>query len=424
MFDWFFDWLPSFGHLSRDRRSFAAIDRIYQNNWVARKGIDMPVTDMFKSWRTWDKSYAKEMAATEKRFKMKRFFIQSGIYADLYGGVVIIPFLKGDDDLEKPLDLNNIKKGDLIKFVIFDRFYVGKQNINYTEPYEDNYLRPEFYTLPTSQKKLSLKIHYSRVIELSGLELPIHLKRSGALWGTSRLVPALDSINQYTGAIDSTAKLIDEQTIDILKQDGYSTAMTTDEQEEIEKKIDFISRMKKGRRFLFADKKDDYDRKSITTSGISNMVEILQEDISGAFRSPTTLFFGKAKAGMSGDTNDGDIRNYKDYLSTRLDSVTDDMSLVDEILVRTTFGSYPEDIDFTWMPLDVMTGTEKAKALKDTLDAASKAVESQILAPVEARQIFTHDPDFELDDTKYQSHISEMIKTQSQANQERSNEAA
>ncbi|MCC4796417.1 anti-CBASS protein Acb1 family protein, partial [Vibrio lentus] len=105
-------------------------------------------------------------------------------------------------------------------------------------------------------------------------------------------------------------------------------------------------------------------------------------------------------AGMSGDTNDGDIRNWNGYLNTRLGEVEDNMSLVDEILIRDTLGSYPDDIEYTWKPLDVLTETERAKAKKDNVDAAKGAIESQIIAPEEARQLFEDDPDFSLDETK------------------------
>ncbi|MCB5464565.1 DUF1073 domain-containing protein [Vibrio lentus] len=404
-----FGWVWPWGQEARDRRAFRALDNIYRTNWVARKAIDMAVEDMFKPWRTWDKAHQKAMNQAEKKHKIKRFYTQSQKYADLYGGLIIVPFLRGQDNLEEPLDLSSIQKGDLVKFVMFDRWYVGKQEVNYNEPLKDNYLRPEFYTLPTASKH-QLRVHYSRVTELSGLEIPLHLKRSGILWGDSRLVPILDSVNQYTRAVDSASKLIDEQTIDILKQEQFSESMTTEQQTEIEKKADFVRSMKSSMRMLFADKKDEFDRKSIQMSGVAPTLEIIQEDISGAIRAPVTLFFGKAKAGMSGDTNDGDIRNWNGYLNTRLGEVEDNMSLVDEILIRDTLGSYPDDIEYTWKPLDVLTETERAKAKKDNVDAAKGAIESQIIAPEEARQLFEDDPDFSLDETKYSKHVA-MLQT-------------
>ena len=406
-----FTWFWPGGQESKDRRAFGAFDTIYRTNWVARKAIDMPVEDMFKSWREWDKKYSKKLARAEKKLKLKQFFIQAEKYAGLYGGLIVVPFISGQDDLEKPLNLKSIKKGDLIKFVMFDRWYVGKQEINYNDPLADNYLRPTYYTLPTAGKS-SLRVHYSRVTELSGLPIPIHLQRAGMLWGDSRLVPIIDTINQYTRAVDSSAKLIDEQTIDILKQENYSEAMTTEQSQELESKAFEFVRLKKALKVIFADKSTEFDRKTISMSGVSTTLEILQEDISGSIRAPVTLFFGKAKAGMSGDTNDGDIRNYKDYLATRQDQVIDDWSLVDEILVRSTLGNYPEDIAFKWNPMDVLTGTEKAKVLKDTMSAAKDAIDSGTLSPVEVRPLFSNDAYFELNESEYKKHISELQKNQ------------
>ena len=416
MFNWLFDNWP-WSAAGKERRAFRAIDTIYQTNWLARRGIDQPVEDMFKAWRRWDKPHREEMKKAEKKHKLKKLYKDSTRYARLYGGIVVIPLLKGQDDLEKPLDLDSIEKGDLIKLLIFDRWYVGKTEVNYTNPVADDYLRPKYYTLPLERKGQSMRVHYSRVIERSGLEVPLHQKRQGILWGMSWLLPVLDTINQYTRAIDSTARLIDEQTIDVLKKEGWAESSTTEQREEMETHMDWVARIKRTRRMMVGDKKDEFDRKTITTSGVSNMIDALQEDVSGGFRMPVTLLFGKAKAGMSGDTNDGDIRNYNNTLVSQQDEIGESMELADEIVIRSTYGEMPENIEYDWSPLDAMTGTEKAKALSDTVDAAQKAIESGMIAPEETRPIFDNDSDFMLDETKYKAHVEELKRTAAEANQ-------
>ncbi|MDG3395135.1 DUF1073 domain-containing protein [Vibrio parahaemolyticus] len=420
-FNWLYDALP-WSTANRERRAFRAIDTVYQTSWLARRGIDQPVDDMFKTWRRWDKSHQDVMKKAEKKHKIKQLFKDSKRYAKLYGGIVVIPILKGQDDLEKPLDLDSIQKDDLIKFVIFDRWYVGKTQINYTDPVAENYLRPLYYTLPINGKKgQSLKVHYSRVTELSGLKVPLHLQRQGVLWGNSELIPALDTINQYNRAVDATARLVEEQTIDVLRKEQWAEASTTEERENIETHMDWLARVKRTRRMMIGDKKDDFDRKSVSLSGVAPSMEIIQEDASGCFKTPATLLFGKAKAGMSGDTNDGDIRNYKDILAVQQEDFGDDMSLIDDVLIRSTFGSIPENIEYKWSPLDVMTGTEQAEALLKTTQAAQAAVEAAILAPEEARSIFENNSDFTLDETQYKAHVVEL-KAQAEKAQAAKNE--
>ncbi|TGW14447.1 DUF1073 domain-containing protein, partial [bacterium NHP-B] len=65
---------------------------------------------------------------------------------------------------------------------------------------------------------------------------------------------------------------------------------------------------------LYADSKSEIGSISTSVSGLSDLMEIKQENVSGGGEIAVTRLFGKAKAGMSGDTNDGDIRNYQGFL--------------------------------------------------------------------------------------------------------------
>ena len=71
-------------------------------------------------------------------------------------------------DLSKPLNMNQVKKGSLERVLCFDRWDLAATTINTWDVLAPNYLQPEYYTLRGG----SQEIHWSHVVRFYGLKLP------------------------------------------------------------------------------------------------------------------------------------------------------------------------------------------------------------------------------------------------------------
>lgn len=390
--------------------SYWELESMYESNALAGKMIDLPVDDMLKNWRKFNVDNRKEIEQSEKDTgygEIIELWVKS---ADIYGGAVLIPLIYGQDDLGQPLDLESIGKGDLLRWFVLDPYTIKKHVTNYVDPTLDNYLQPDAYILPTTSG--SVYIHPSRVFEFSGIERPIRRKINGIcdLWGQSRLARYYDAIKSYEEVMGSTAQTVTENNIDTISEDGLGEALTTEEEARIIQRASLIARLKSSFRILLMDKQSEYVRNPANFSGLAPTLEIVQEDCSMCSDIPVTKLFGKAKAGMSGDTNDGDIRNYEAGLETRQKKLAHKLRTPDEIMIRNATGSYENQISFTWNPISTVTGSEAAKIESDLSAAAKNRIDSGSISPEEVRPGLEDNPLYKLDNAAFKRHVEELKK--------------
>ncbi len=385
---------------------------IYLHTAIGGRIIDLPISDMLRNWRDFNDGYKSIIADAEKAARYKKVIKEWIRAADIFGGAVLVPLIIGQEDLEQPLDLDAIRKGDVIGWRIFDRTIINKYKEDFLNIADDDYERPKYYQLPGKDKQIL--IHPSRAFELSGIELTTSKKYYGyaSRWGLSRLNRCYDSILTYEEAIGSAAQAVTANNIDVLTETGLGKALTTEEQPQVEERARNLSRLKSAWRLIIKDKESEYERHSSNFSGLAPTLEVAQEDLSMACGIPATKLFGKAKAGMSGDTNDGDIRNYTGELEIRQEDLDDFLDGPDRVMIINALGYYPDDIRYAWNEISVTTASEEAAIEKDRADAAETRINSGVIAPVEARDELKDNPLYKLDDAAYKQHISDQKKSE------------
>ena len=394
------------GYFSFRYVSPVELENMYEYDWLSAAIIDNPIEDMLKNWRSWEGDNQKEIEAYETEIEYSKYIEEWITTGDLYGGAVAFFFVLGQDDISSPLIMEEIGQGDLIKIVILDRHQVTKINVNYFDPLAEDYLLPEFYQVAGAEGQLN-NFHPSRAFEIDGIKRPKRKQLCSwdGEWSVSRLARCYTAIKAYHLAIGATTQMVGEANIDVIQEDRLNKALTTEAEDEIIGRASLMARTKSAWNMLVMDKEAVYSRHAANFSGLAPSLEIIQEDASGAAEQPVTKLFGKAKAGMSGDTNDGDIRNYEGNLQKRQTKLKRLMKKPDEIMVRSAIGSYPKGLNFKWNPLSVVTGSEAAKINKDNSDADKSRIESKIVAPEECRSALESDPRYKLNDAAYKAYL-------------------
>lgn len=336
---------------------------LYEHNWLARHIIDFPIEDSFGQWRTFPDKYKRAIEAEEEKLDYKEKLIDALTTCDVDGAVLIVMFVNNQPDMSKPLDLNAINKGDLLKIEVFDQLMVNKLEVEETNPLSDRYLLPKFYEIVGGTS--NNKFHYSRCVELHGLELP-RLKRrlignTPLHWGMSRLEPIKGQLKDYVESDNTISKILKRLALIFVKEPGVSHARTTKAFSKINKAIFNISRNIGLHGLLYADSKSEIGSISTSVSGLSDLMEIKQENVSGGGEIAVTRLFGKAKAGMSGDTNDGDIRNYQGFLLKYRNRKLKALKDLEKALIRSAIGRLPGDCVPEWGEISIQTETEKAE---------------------------------------------------------------
>lgn len=172
--------------------NYSAYEAAYQTSWIARRICDVVAADMTKMWREIKSNKADEIRSEEDRLMLPAKFCEALRYARLYGGAAIIPIT--NQDLRQPLDVRKIKKGDLKRLLVLDRWYVTGADINVMDVLDEDFNLPSEYYVNNSK---ALTVHKSHVIRVIGEPLPIRLAFQSQGWGDSSLRQAMETVEDF-----------------------------------------------------------------------------------------------------------------------------------------------------------------------------------------------------------------------------------
>jgi len=326
-------------------QNWQQLDAAYQTNWLARQIVDVPAEDMCREWRTIKCEDADAIRMEEDRLMLPSMIQEAISWARLYGGGGIL-MLTGQD-LTKPLNVNRIRKGDLKRCIVFDRYDMSAMTLNTWNVLEPNFLLPEFYTITGGGQQ----IHWSHFARFNGARLPRRQMLQTQGWGDSELRKCLDDIMDMVASKDGIAELMQEANVDVIKREGLSDELASDQDDAIINRYTLFSQMKSIVQMALLDGDETYDRKTLDLGGVAPVLETFMTWISGAADIPVTRLFGTSAKGLNA-TGEGDLTNYYNSIrSKQLVQVDPGLRYLDEVMVRSALGYWPDDYNYVWNPL-------------------------------------------------------------------------
>jgi len=142
-------------------------------------------------------------------------------------------------------------------------------------------------------------INAKNVILLKGKKAPFIISQTLNGWGLSDVEKMINDLNIYTKTRDVLFEILDESKIDVYKIDGFLEAIMGNREAAILRRIEFQNRMKSHKNALVMDIKDNYDNKSNTFSGLSEVSHENRIDIAAALRQPVVKLFGTSPSGFT-----------------------------------------------------------------------------------------------------------------------------
>ncbi|SEO76498.1 hypothetical protein SAMN02800692_2002 [Luteibacter sp. UNC138MFCol5.1] len=342
------------------------LETLYRTNWLAGKVVDIPASDMTRAWVTRKTALTDEQMkpfyALEKKLKLKAKVRDALAWGRLYGGAAIFIHVKGQDP-KLPLDPATVQQRAQISLHVFDRYRAPRgAGAVVQDPISEMFGQPDNFQIAGTP----LQVHHTRMIQFSGAELPWQQFVSNGYWHDSVLQRLYDSLTRYDTVTQGTASMFFEAVVDVLKVAGLGNMLATDEGTElVKKRFGLAAVMKSFNRVLLLDGDDDHSQKTNSFSGVKDVIQQFMSDIAGGADIPATRLFGKSPDGMNA-SGDSDTRNYYDRISSdQEDQVRPPLERLDEILMRASIGTYPDDLELTFNPLWQMSDPEKA-ALEKT----------------------------------------------------------
>lgn len=370
---------------------YPELEAAYQTNWIARQIVDVPADDMTREWRTIKCKEADAIRQEEDRLSVQYSVNEALSWSRLYGGAVVLPMT--NQDLEKPFRPDLIKRGEVQRLLVFDRWDLIPHSINTWDVLAENYLQPEFYTLYQG----SQKIHWSHFIKFVGAKLPRRQRVLLQGWGDSELRKCLEDIKDTVSAKGGIAELMQSANVDVITREGLTEDLTTDQEAKIIQRYTLFDQMKSIINTALLDSDEKLDRLTLNMSGIAPVLDTFMVWISGAADIPVTRLFGQSAAGMNA-TGEGDLKNYYDGIRSRQNSQLDrPMAKLDAIMVRSALGAMPDDYNYDWNRLYQPNRKEQAEARKIEAETdvilldAGVTGRSHVMRRLEAEEVYQYE---------------------------------
>lgn len=368
------------------------LDAAYQTNWLARAIVDIPAEDMCREWRIIKSKDADLIRIEEDRLMLPASVQEATTWGNLYGGGGIL-MLTGQD-LQKPLNVNKIRKGDLQRLIVFDRYDMSAMTLNTWDVLQPNYLAPEFYTITGGGQQ----IHWTHFARFPGTRLPRRQMLQTQGWGDSELRKCLDDIMDMVASKDGIAELMQEANVDVIKREGLADELASDQDTAIINRYTLFSQMKSVVQMALLDGDETYDRKTLDLGGVAPVLETFMTWISGAAGIPMTRLFGVQSKGL-GDSGKGDMNNYNNSIrSKQLTRLDPGLRTLDEVLVRSALGYWPEDYNYVWAPLAQPNEAEIATAAKTRMETNLGYLAEGIIRPSQIQRNLQSSEEYQFSD--------------------------
>lgn len=385
--------------------NYQQYEAAYQDSWIARRICDVIPADMVREWREIKCDKADEIRAEEDRLMLTQKVMQALSLARLYGGAGIV--LLTDQDLSKPLDVNRIKKGSLKRLLVLDRWYLASGDLNVVNILDENFLLPSTYFINGSE---TTQIHHSHVIRIVGEPLPTRLSLQSQGWGDSALRQSLEVIEDFTASIGGVAESMQEFNVDTIRKEGLFDELGSDQEQAILNRFRAWGMMKSLFRVSLLDGNETFDRNGISYAGIAEVIEMQMKLVAGASHTPVTKLFGDSARGLNA-TGVGDDVNYNAYIKSEQTAKLDPaLRKLDEVLVRSAIGSFPDDFNYVWKPLDIPSPNELAVANKTQADADIAYLEANVITVSQIQRNLQSQEKYQFDSAR----IDELEKAENE----------
>jgi phage-related protein (TIGR01555 family) len=367
VFDSFFNLVAQLG-TTKDKRSHGVfgyrevddneLENMYEYDWLSGKVLDIPVDDATRKWRTIttasEEDRLQEIREAEIALMVEPVFNEAQKWADLYGGAIAVMLMRGNVPVDEPLELDQIKPGDLERLEIYDRTQVGAHIENMNDINASFYRRPSHYSIDGANL-----IHASRCLRFDGVKLPWRAMARKGYWGASKLQRFYDALRNSRSVGDSIASMVYEAKLDVISVPHlYQELASPDGVNKIIQRFLLADQVKSINNTLLLDAKEQFQRNSTNFGGLGDLMQQYQVQNSAAADIPVTRLFGESAKGLNA-TGEGDERNYYDRIaSDQKVKFNPPLGQFDQVFARSTLGYMPDDWASKWNPLRQMTEKE------------------------------------------------------------------
>ncbi len=294
------------------------LEWIHRSSWLGGIAIDTAAEDQIRGGIEIHSSMTPKEGE-----KLQNALVRKGIWksltdvikwARLYGGAIAVMLVDGQD-LSTPLNIETVGKGQFKGLAVLDR-WMCQPTLNQeglVEEYGPDLGNPKYYLVNNDAPMLrGKKIHYTRVIRQIGVELPFYQKILEQYWGLSVLERLYDRLVAFDSATSGIAQYIHKMHLRVIKINQYRHIQAAGGKllQGFMRFAEDMRRRQSNEGITYIDSADDFIvHNSNISSGISEALMQIGQQLAGALQMPLVRLFGQSPAGLN-STGESDLRTY------------------------------------------------------------------------------------------------------------------
>jgi hypothetical protein len=194
-----------------------------------------------------------------------------------------------------------------------------------------------------------------------------------------------------------TYELLDESKIDILKINGFNSAlMTPTGSQETAYRISQAAMIKNYQNALVIDKEDEFEQKTLTFGGLAEILTQIRIGLACDLRMPMTKLFGLSASGFS--AGEEDLENYNAMIESEIRSkVKTGLNQILKIICQKLFNYIPDNLTYNYKPLRTMSAKEESSIKTESMNRISSAVNSGLCTTEMGVELINNEKLFSMD---------------------------
>lgn len=272
----------------------------YIHNGFARLICDKPAEAMTSSGFEIDgltddvsdsiKSKLEELDQTKhfnEAFKWRRAF----------GGALIVMGINDGGDIAEPVNEENIKSIEFLK--VYDRFeaYAGDR---YEDVKNPKFGKVEFWKIQSSDGMQGYDVHETRVLIFDGESVTNDVRRGNDGWGASVIQNCFKELIRLDKSYALSVLLLERMQQAVHGIPDLSEQVSTPEGEQnVTKRVDVVDRVRGALNTVIIDAAETYEIKSLSISGVKDILEVEAEALSAVSNVQTFILMGRNVGGLS-----------------------------------------------------------------------------------------------------------------------------
>jgi len=360
---------------------------MYRTSFIIRRVCDSRADDMTKAGMRIDSDLPPDkIEDIQSELHNKQMWQQLADtirWATLFGTAFIMPVLDGHD-VEKPLKIDAIGKGQLTGFQVFDRWQLvpAWQDGRILKLGRDNGYPIAYLTIANGMGIPALKIHHSRLFRIDATPLPWWDRYTENFYSASVVEAILDRVKAFDQSSMAAVALIEAARNDVLYTDSLPemAGQNAGLYQRLSAKFQQIAQFRTNQGLTVLPTDEKLERFSTAMTGVSEIIDRMGEQVSGATGIPLCRLLGKSSGGLNGGDNDLLAAYYEDVNAqqeNQIKSIVEPFSLITALSLGILTDI--KDLKISFYPLNKLSAIEKVQVASQGTDTIIKAFEASLL---------------------------------------------